>query len=105
MMGWIVYRERRLRRGLLLALPVVLGSVYTLPYIFIATFRSEGRFDALVLGDRRRHPAETEGRDSHGVCDGLGDAFGVEAVGVEEVCALPRCDELSRQAEGDELGA
>jgi hypothetical protein len=53
-MAWITYREGKLWRGLLLALPVVLGSVYTLPYIFVATFRAEGRFDALLLGRRRR---------------------------------------------------
>ncbi|MFI5736613.1 hypothetical protein ACIA49_41230 [Kribbella sp. NPDC051587] len=35
-MAWIAYRERGVRR--LLALPVVLGSVYTLPYLFAATF-------------------------------------------------------------------
>ncbi|MFC9688094.1 hypothetical protein ACFTSF_06105 [Kribbella sp. NPDC056951] len=36
-MAWIAYRERGVRR--LLALPVVLGSVYTLPYLFAATFK------------------------------------------------------------------
>lgn len=51
-MAWIVYREGRLWRGLLLALPVVLGSVYTLPYIFVATFRSRGRFAPLLRGAR-----------------------------------------------------
>ena len=50
--GWIVYRERRLGRGLLLGVPALLGSVYTLPYIFVATFRANGRFDVLLLGDR-----------------------------------------------------
>lgn len=49
-MAWIVYRERKPLRGVALALPVVLGSLYTLPYIFVATFRAEGRFDALLLG-------------------------------------------------------
>lgn len=52
-MAWITYRERQLWRGLLLALPVVLGSVYTLPYVFIATFRSDGRFGTLLTGERR----------------------------------------------------
>ena len=50
--GWIVYRERRLGRGLLLGVPALLGSVYTLPYILVATFRANGRFDVLLLGDR-----------------------------------------------------
>ena len=47
-MGWIVYREGRPWRGLLLALPVVLGSVYTLPYIFVATFRPAPRQRAVA---------------------------------------------------------
>lgn len=54
MMGWIAYRERKPLRSVALALPVVLGSLYTLPYIFIATFRAQGRFDGLLLGDHQR---------------------------------------------------
>ncbi|MDX6259520.1 MAG: hypothetical protein QOH84_1208 [Kribbellaceae bacterium] len=53
MMGWIAYRERKPLRAVVLALPVVLGSLYTLPYIFVATFRANGRFDVLLLGERR----------------------------------------------------
>jgi hypothetical protein len=52
-MGWIAYRERKPWQKVLLALPALLGSVYTLPYIFIATFRSDGRFDILLLGEGR----------------------------------------------------
>ncbi|MFD8078282.1 hypothetical protein ACFV3E_37180 [Streptomyces sp. NPDC059718] len=54
-MAWIAHRERTFPR-VLLALPAVLGSVYLLPYIFIATYRSRGRFGALVLGDERPGP-------------------------------------------------
>jgi hypothetical protein len=50
MMGWIVYRERKPVRAVALPLPDVLGSPYTLPYIFVATFQAKGRFDALLLG-------------------------------------------------------
>jgi hypothetical protein len=49
-MGWIVCRERTWQRGLLLALPALLGSVYLLPYLCIATLRSGGRLDELLLG-------------------------------------------------------
>jgi hypothetical protein len=56
-MAWIAYRERQLPRGLVLAAPVVLGSLYVLPYVVHATFRAEGRVDALLLG-RRLRPVE-----------------------------------------------
>lgn len=51
-MAWIVYRERQLPRGLALAAPVVLGSLYVLPYVVRATFTAGGRVDALLLGNR-----------------------------------------------------
>jgi hypothetical protein len=54
MMAWIAYRERKPVRAVALALPVVLGSLYTLPYIFVATFRAKGRFDVLLLGRQQR---------------------------------------------------
>ncbi|MET9270628.1 hypothetical protein [Kribbella sp. NPDC003557] len=47
-MAWIVYREGLSLRGVLLAVPVGLGSVYTLPYIFVATFRSAPRQQAVA---------------------------------------------------------
>ncbi|MFI5735018.1 hypothetical protein ACIA49_33205 [Kribbella sp. NPDC051587] len=52
-MAWIAYREKTFPR-VLLALPVVLGTVYLLPYIFIATFTAKGRFDMLLLGRRAK---------------------------------------------------
>jgi hypothetical protein len=58
-MGWIVYRERTPLRGIVFAIPVLLGSVYLLPYIFVATFEpGERQFDTLLLGNRR--PSEVE---------------------------------------------
>ncbi|SEG77461.1 hypothetical protein SAMN05216223_110234 [Actinacidiphila yanglinensis] len=51
-MAWIAYRERTFPR-VLLALPTVLGSVYLLPYVFVATYTSRGRFAALLLGNAR----------------------------------------------------
>lgn len=51
-MAWVAYRERTFPR-VLLAVPTVLGSVYLLPYVFVATYTSRGRFTALVLGNER----------------------------------------------------
>lgn len=49
-MAWILYREPTRIRGALLAAPALLGSVYLLPYILIASYKAGGRFDALLLG-------------------------------------------------------
>jgi hypothetical protein len=52
-MAWIVFREGTPIRGVMFALPVLLGSVYLLPYLFAASFGAGGRFDTLLLGQRR----------------------------------------------------
>lgn len=49
-MAWIAYREPTVTRSILFAVPIVLGSVYLLPYIVAASFRCEGRFDTLLTG-------------------------------------------------------
>jgi hypothetical protein len=55
-MAWIIFRERKGSRGLVLAIPVLLGSLYLLPYLFVATFRAGARFDALILGNHIAQP-------------------------------------------------
>ena len=55
-MAWILYRERTVTRGLIFALPVLLGSTYLLPYVFVASFSCGGRLDALVFGRRDQNP-------------------------------------------------
>jgi hypothetical protein len=47
---WIIYREGRSVRGLLLAAPMLLGSLYLLPYLLHATYRASGQVDVLLLG-------------------------------------------------------
>ncbi len=48
---WIIYREPRLWAGVICAaLAGVFGSVFTLAYIFIATFRANGDARTLLLG-------------------------------------------------------
>jgi hypothetical protein len=59
-MTWIAYREREVKRALILAPPVVLGSLYVLPYLVVATVRAGGRVDALLLG-RRLSPTGVAG--------------------------------------------
>jgi hypothetical protein len=49
--GWIAYREHRFPR-VLLAVPAVLGSVYLLPYVFIATFTAGGDLRTVLVGTR-----------------------------------------------------
>jgi hypothetical protein len=51
-MAWIVYREPTRARGVTFALPVLLGSVYLLPYILVSSLTCDGRFDTLLLGSR-----------------------------------------------------
>jgi len=57
-MAWIVYRERTLMRGVFFALPVLLGSVYLLPYLVLVSLDCHGRFDILLLG-RRHQPSSS----------------------------------------------
>lgn len=48
---WIIYREPNRWVGIVCAaLAGMLGSVFTLAYLFIATFRSDGDFRKLLLG-------------------------------------------------------
>ena len=50
---WIVWRERPLALGLVCAAAtLVLGALFTLPYLFFATVRAEGSARALLLGAR-----------------------------------------------------
>lgn len=60
-MACIAYREGDVRRGLLLATPVVLGSLYLLPYLAHASVRAGGRVDAPLLGRRLRQPEVAAG--------------------------------------------
>jgi hypothetical protein len=51
--GWIVWRERPLRVGLLCAgATLTLGALFTLPYLLFATVRAQGSGRALLLGAR-----------------------------------------------------
>jgi len=55
MAAWIVYREKRpLAAGFFGAAAIFFGGVFSLAYIFIATFRCEDNFQALLLGERHR---------------------------------------------------
>lgn len=56
MAAWITYRENRLLGLPLGLLAILFGGVYSLAYIFIATFTSKGRFDAMLLGNRAHTP-------------------------------------------------
>ena len=51
--AWIVYREKYLAAGLALGLGVLaFGGMFTIAYVFTATFRTEEGFDGLVRGWR-----------------------------------------------------
>ncbi|NGY07059.1 DUF1475 family protein [Solimonas terrae] len=52
MAAWIAYRENRLLGIPLGLFAIMFGGAYSLAYIFIATFKAEGRFDRLLLGRR-----------------------------------------------------
>ncbi len=52
--SWIAWREKSLPLGILLGLLSIFGGVYTLAYVFVATFRNKGDFRTLLLG---RHAA------------------------------------------------
>ena len=52
--GWIVWRERSLGLGLLCAAAtMMLGALFTLPYLLFASVAAEGDAAALLLGSRR----------------------------------------------------
>jgi len=51
--GWIAWRERPLAVGLVCAAAtLVLGALFTLPYLLFATVRAEGSVRRLLLGAR-----------------------------------------------------
>ncbi len=51
--GWIVWRERPLALGFACAAAtLVLGALFTLPYLLFATVRAEGDTRRLLLGAR-----------------------------------------------------
>lgn len=51
--GWIAWRERPLGIGLVCAAAtLVLGALFTLPYLLFATVRAEGSVRRLLLGAR-----------------------------------------------------
>ncbi|HEX8363845.1 MAG TPA: hypothetical protein VF603_01015 [Allosphingosinicella sp.] len=51
--GWIAWRERPLGIGLVCAAAtLVLGALFTLPYLLFATIRAEGSARRLLLGAR-----------------------------------------------------
>ena len=51
--GWIAWRERPLALGLVCAAAtLVLGALFTLPYLLFATVRAEGDPRRLLLGAR-----------------------------------------------------
>ena len=51
---WIAWRERTLGRGLAFALAtMLLGALFTLPYLLVASIRARGDVRALLLGARR----------------------------------------------------
>ncbi|HYG29633.1 MAG TPA: hypothetical protein VD887_05390 [Allosphingosinicella sp.] len=51
--GWIAWRERPLGIGLVCAAAtLVLGALFTLPYLLFATVRAEGSARRLLLGAR-----------------------------------------------------
>lgn len=51
--GWIAWRERPLALGLpCVAATLVLGALFTLPYLLFATVRAEGDPRRLLLGAR-----------------------------------------------------
>ena len=61
MAAWIAYREKGGLVGVLLGLLAILfGGAYSLAYIFIATFRVDGRFDQLLLGKQAAIPAKQD---------------------------------------------
>ena len=51
--GWIAWRERPLALGLVCAAAtLLLGALFTLPYLLFATVRAEGSARRLLLGAR-----------------------------------------------------
>lgn len=55
---WILYREKRLIRGIPFAvLSILVGGAFSLAYILVATFAAKGDFRRLLLGDRAAQPA------------------------------------------------
>ena len=51
--GWLAWRERPLALGLACAAAtLVLGALFTLPYLLFATVRAEGSARRLLLGAR-----------------------------------------------------
>ena len=51
--GWMLYRERTIARGLLCLLgTLLLGALFSLPYILVASFRARGEPRLLLLGAR-----------------------------------------------------
>jgi hypothetical protein len=53
MAGWIIFREKRLLVAMSFgAAGILFGGVFSLAYIFVATFRCEGSFQRLLLGER-----------------------------------------------------
>lgn len=51
--GWIAWRERPLALGLACAIAtMLLGALFTLPYLLFATVRARGDARLLLLGER-----------------------------------------------------
>jgi hypothetical protein len=51
--AWLTYRDRLLIRGLVFGLlAVMLGGVFTLAFLFVETFRTNGDMRRLLLGAR-----------------------------------------------------
>jgi len=48
--AWVYWRERSRAVGLLCALGTVMGGLFTLGYLLVATYRAEGDVRRLLLG-------------------------------------------------------